>query len=475
MFYGCLPLGAKAQRVYGWDEAHHFIGFSPLVRHKALAEEHLFWYTHPMGYKQTTTICIVQIVPYRVLSSQAAALCEMLRREAGRCWTDMVEAHSASRSSSRWLTEADLNALTKGGRYRLHSQSVQALSQKLIANIDTARALRAHEQMTGSLNARYPHHPKLYQTVTWKDQAIRVRFGRIHLPNGRGQTDLVLPLPEHLQKATIRKAELLWRADNYQLALTIEQPPHPPLRQDGQTAGVDLGEINMAAACTEHGQALVINGRLLRHHKQLRNKRHAAYQERLARCRKGSRRWKRLKRQKARASTKLYRQQRNHLHQASRKLVDFALAEDVSHLVIGDVRDCATGVDKGAHANQKISQWPHGQFVTYVTYKARRQGIGVSQIDEAYSSRTCSHCAHVRRSTPRGRVFKCPGCGVQSHRDANGAANIVSRAVYGAYGCVHVQSLMHRRATVVRAPTRAPVVGGHREAPSAFVVSPKAH
>jgi len=82
---------------------------------------------------------------------------------------------------------------------------------------------------------------------------------------------------------------------------------------------IDLGEINIATACTEQGHALIINGRRLRHHKQLRNKRHAAYQERLARCRKGSRRWKRLKRQKARASAKLYRQQRNHLHQASRK------------------------------------------------------------------------------------------------------------------------------------------------------------
>jgi len=471
-----LPFRAKAQSVYAWDEAVRFSGFSPLICRKPLVFAHLFWYTPPMGYKQTTTTCTVQLVPYRALSCEKSALCEMLRREAGRCWTDMVEAHVASRDTGRWLTEADLNAMTKGGRYRLHSQSIQALGQKLLANVDTARALRApHQHVGGEIQARYPHHPKPYQTVTWKDQAIRVRFGRIHLPNGRGQPDLVLPLPERFHAATIRKVELLWRVDHYQLALTIERPTDPPPRQDGQTAGVDLGEINMAAICTERGQALVIGGRLLRHHKQLRNKRHAAYQERLARCRKGSRRYIRLKRQKARSSAKLYRQQRNHLHQASRKLVDFAVAQDLSHLAIGDVRDIADGVDKGAHVNQKISQWPHGQFVMYVTYKARRQGIAVSQIDEAYSSRTCSHCARVSLSTPRGRVFACPGCGVQSHRDANGAANIVSRAVYGAYGCVQVQSLMHRRATVVRAPTRAPVAGAHPEAPSAFVVSPEAH
>jgi putative transposase len=428
-----------------------------------------------MGYKQTATTCTVQLVPYRALPSEKSAQCEALRREAGRCWTDMLEAHVASRDGA-WLTERDLRAITRGGRYQLHSQSIQALGQKLIANVETACALRDREQQAGAeILARYPYHPKPYQTVTWKDQAIRVQNGHIHLPNGRHQDELVLPLPQRFHAATIRKAELLWRADHYQLALTIEQPPDPLLRQAGQMAGVDLGEINMATTCTAQGQALMINGRLLRHHKQLRNKRHAALSSRIARCRKGSRRWKRLKQQKARASAKLYRQQRNHLHQASRKLVDFAVAHDVSDLAIGDVRDIADGVDKGARVNQKISQWPHGQFVRYIIYKARRQGIAVSQIDEAYSSRTCSHCGQMRHSTPRGRVFKCPGCGVQCHRDANGAANIVSKMVYGSYGRVQVQSLMHRRATVVRAPTRAPVAGVHLEAPSAFGLSPEVH
>jgi putative transposase len=216
--------------------------------------------------------------------------------------------------------------------------------------------------------------------VTWKDQAIRVRDGCIQLPNGRGQPNLILPLPARLQHVSIRKVELLWRADHYELALTIEQPPERPPLSAGQTAGVDLGEINPAAVVTEAGQALIINGRLLRHHKQLRNKRHAAYQERMARCRKGSRRWKRLKRQHARASAKLYRQQRNHLHQASRKVVDFAVQQGVNRLAVGDVRDVADGVDKGTVANQKLSQWPHGQFMQYLSYKARRQGIAVEQI-----------------------------------------------------------------------------------------------
>lgn len=420
----------------------------------------------------------VQLIPLRRLTPATIAQCEALRREAGRCWSELVAAHGASRGGT-WLTERELKARTKGGRYRLHSQSVQALAEKLIANVDTARTNRKREQAAGGEpTTRYPYREKPFQTLTWKGQAIRVEAGRLHLPNGRGQTDLVLPLPERFHGADIRQAELLWRADHYQLALTIatpppEQPITPPL--SGQTAGVDLGEINVAALCTQDGQALVISGRLLRHVKQHYFKRQAAYQERQARCKKGSRRHKHLRQQQARAAAKLYRQQRNILHQASRKAVAFAEAHGVGELAVGDVRDISDGVDKGRHANQKISQWPHGQLRTYLEQKAARLGMRVTLTDEAYSTRTCSSCGHRHSSAPRGRVFRCSGCGVLVHRDANGAANICSKQVFGRFGLVQIGTLMHRRPVAVRAPTRANVAGSkHAPLPPGDGMPPEA-
>lgn len=87
--------------------------------------------------------------------------------------------------------------------------------------------------------------------------------GHIHLPNRQGQADLVLPLPAPFHGADIRQAELLWRADHYELAITIAPPPpeQPITPPAGQIAGVDLGEINVAALCTADGHTLVINGR----------------------------------------------------------------------------------------------------------------------------------------------------------------------------------------------------------------------
>jgi putative transposase len=221
------------------------------------------------------------------------------------------------------------------------------------------------------------------------------------------------------------------------------------------TAGVDLGEVNIAALVTEQGDALVLNGRYLRSLKRLRNKRHSSLSAKLARCHKGSRRWKRLKRRKDQASAKLYRQQRHVLHTTSKRLIDFAKARGVRRLAIGDVRDIAEGTNKGRKTNQKLSQWARGQFEAYLRYKARQLGCKTGYIEEDFSTRTCSVCGHVHTSAPRGRLFGCSGCGATLNRDANGAANICSRAMWGCYGRIQVAKTTYRHACAVAPRTQA--------------------
>ena len=65
------------------------------------------------------------------------------------------------------------------------------------------------------------------------------------------------------------------------------------------------------------------------------------------------------------------------LHQAARKVVTFCASKGVSRLAVGEVRDSQTGVSLGKVSNQKISQWPHGQFTGYLSEKAARLGISV--------------------------------------------------------------------------------------------------
>ena len=206
--------------------------------------------------------------------------------------------HAQARAQGQWLSAGELEQATKGGQYALHSQSVQALCQQFAANVATATELRRQELAeTGHIQTQYPHHPKAYQTVVWKDQALTILpSGHLRLPTGGQRPPLLLPLPAEYQSANLRRAELTWRADHYELlpdARHRRDRLPPPLRC-GAVAGVDLGEVHVAAVTTPRRHALVLSGRQLRACKQWRNKVHSLLQEQLSRCQPGSRRAKRL-------------------------------------------------------------------------------------------------------------------------------------------------------------------------------------
>jgi putative transposase len=411
-----------------------------------------------MPYKQTTTQCLVRLVALRGLSPATLVPCQALRAEAGRLWTDLVTLHAHARAQGRWLGVGELEQATKGGQYTLHSQTIQALCQKLVANLETATELRRRELAeAGPVQTQYPHHPKVYQTVIWKDQALQVLpNGQLRLPVGGQRPPLLLPLPEEYHTANLRRAELTWRADHDELCLTLDTGAAlPPPLPAGAVAGIDLGEVHVAAVTTTKRQALVVSGRQLRSCKQWRNKVHSVLQEQLSRCQVGSRRAKRLLKRKAQVSAKLYRQQRDILHQAARKVVDFCAEDGVTHIAVGDVRDIQTGVSLGKVSNQKISQWPHGQFARYLSEKAAWLGMVVEWIDEAYSTRTCSVSGHIQPSSPRGRRFRCSGCGARVHRDVNGSANICSKATHGVYSQVQADTVKYLRPIGVAPLTRA--------------------
>lgn len=393
-----------------------------------------------MSYRNSNTNCVVRLLPLWNLNRQQDGLCEALRREAGRCWSDMLQDHIESRDG-KWLSSVDLGKRFKG-QYALHSQTTQALAQKMEANVDTARQLRQSNP-----NIRYPYRLKQYQMVVWKESAIHwMKDGRLLRSNGKNAPALALSVSNEYLGADICKVELTWRADHYELCLSLDTGVEDPaMKESGQVAGVDLGEVNIAAVATEAGDSLVVSGRGLRSVKRLRNKRHAVLSSLIAHCKPGSKRHRKLTRSKAKASVKLHRQQRDILHKASRQVVEFCRENEVQSIAIGDVGDIQEGVALGWLANQKISQWPHGQFVQYLAYKARQHGTAVEQIPEDYSTRICSCCGSVKAYAPRGRVYPCPGCGAVFLRDVNGACNICSRQRYGSYGKVQAHTVMYLR------------------------------
>src|SRR5262249_10808054 len=109
--------------------------------------------------------CIVRLVALPGLSCATLAQCAALRAEAGRLWTDLVQVHTQARTRGQWLSAGDLELATKGGQYALHTQSVQALCQKLAATLATATALRQQGLVeTGTtIQTAYASRPTPFQ------------------------------------------------------------------------------------------------------------------------------------------------------------------------------------------------------------------------------------------------------------------------------------------------------------------------
>jgi len=90
-----------------------------------------------------------------------------------------------------------------------------------------------------------------------------------------------------------------------------------------------------------------------------------------------------------------------------------------------------------------LSSWSFHQLGGFLTYKARRAGVPLVQVDPRYTSQICHRCGHRdKRNRPNQETFHCRSCGVVAHADHNAALNIAQRGVedWGAVNRPHAAS-----------------------------------
>jgi putative transposase len=72
-------------------------------------------------------------------------------------------------------------------------------------------------------------------------------------------------------------------------------------------------------------------------------------------------------------------------------------------------------------------------FKTMLEYKSHQAGIVFEEVDESYTTQTCSCCGVIPASSPKGRAglrireWACGDCGSVHDRDTNAAKNILAR------------------------------------------------
>jgi len=353
----------------------------------------------------------------------------------------LVRHYRVYRKHGVWLAPAAGERLedTLGGPTTLHAHSRDAAQQGFYKACKTARAC----QQAG-LDVKYPHWRTRWRPTLWKKTGISRSGERLWLARARGLAPVSVLLPPHLvavPAAAFLEVRLVWdrAAQHYSWHVVVADGVLPLPAPGATTAAVDLGEIH-PAALTDGKLTGSISCRALRANQQYPAKRLAAIRAKQDRKCKGSRRWKRLQRRKSRFLAKQKRRARDLEHKISRAVVTWATEREVSTLVIGDVRDVADGKRRHTKSQQKMGLWSHGRQRHSIPYKAEAAaGMTVALVEEAYTSQTCpgtlpdgSGCLPCYK--PKGRVYRCPACGVTAHRDGLGCANLLSQHFTGEPG-----------------------------------------
>jgi putative transposase len=73
--------------------------------------------------------------------------------------------------------------------------------------------------------------------------------------------------------------------------------------------------------------------------------------------------------------------------------------------------------------------WGHYRFESHLKRVASRRGVVVVDVNESYTSKTCTACGFVHEKLGGSKTFKCSSCGHKHDRDWGGARNIFIRAL----------------------------------------------
>ncbi|MFG1818612.1 RNA-guided endonuclease InsQ/TnpB family protein [Kribbella sp. NPDC049174] len=348
-----------------------------------------------------------------------------LALEQWSMWTRDKGATPGYVEQARQLTEAR----TAFGWLRAGSQTVQQ------------QALRDFDQAVKNFHAGTHRQP------TWRkaglhegfrivgSQAGRVeqlsrKWARVLVPKvGWVRLRLSRAIPDAKSYRITRD-----RVGRWHLAFAVLPPPIPA-PGTGEVVGVDRGVTVSAALST--GERLTCPG--LSETEQIRLKH---LQRWLARCRRGSNRRRRVKTAIAKLHARAGDRRKDWVEKTSTDLArgfDVIRVEDlrVAQMTrrpkpnpdpkrpdryLPNRRRAKAGLNRGILANG----W--GLLVQRLEHKAAGR---VERINPAYTSQTCSVCAHCAPENRKNQaVFRCAACGHQANADVNAAVNIAAgRAV----------------------------------------------
>jgi len=230
---------------------------------------------------------------------------------------------------------------------------------------------------------------------------------------------------------SVRQIRIITDKNSIRIMLMYEQKTEKA-KADGNIMGIDLGVDNLiTAGLSSDTSPVIINGRPLKSINRYYNKRKAILQE----MAKKSNRLDTTNRME-RLTTKRNNKVKDFLHKASRKIIELANENGISHICIGNNRGWKQKVELGKRTNQTFVSIPYRMLIDMICYKAQLAGIKVSVVRESYTSGTSyldgerpeKFFYDITRRVKRG-MFKSSR-GILINADVNAAYQIIKAGGY---------------------------------------------
>ncbi len=286
--------------------------------------------------------------------------------------------------------------------------------------------------------SRFVGHPKLPKyldkpgrnLLTYTEQAIS------RAPRNRGYVvPSGLAIRVETRQAAIDQVRIVPHASHYTVEVIYERLVIPADVDPARTVGIDSG-LNTLAAVTSNQPGVMpflVQGRPVKAINQWYNKRRAQLQAKLPEGVSASRQLDLL-------TDKRQRQITSYLHVASRRIVQWLVAQRIGTLVRGKNDGWKQAIGLGKRTNQNVVFVPHARFVPMLEYKATLVGIRVIVSAESSTSK-CSfldlepigkHAVYAGNRVKRG-LFRA-STGRCLNADINAAFNILRKVVPNAFG-----------------------------------------
>ncbi|MFA7562386.1 MAG: transposase [Methanoculleus sp.] len=289
----------------------------------------------------------------------------------------------------------------------VYSKVLQMVNYALWSNIRALSQTKKRGRKIGKLRFKSASR---YRTLNYNQSGFKIDREHSTITFSKIGT---IPFTMHRPYSGKVKGILITRSgDRWYAIIQAEQEVSKPKRE-GRSVGIDVGLDSFAV----DSDGMVIENPRFYEHSLDRIKK---LQRSVARKKRFSQNWKKVKRNLEKAYDHITNQKNDFLHKLSRRYVDAYATICVEDLNIKYLK--GNGKSRGLRRSIHSASW--GRFFSYLSYKAESAGTNFIQIDPRDTTQMCSNCGSIVKKDISVRVHECPYCGFVADRDYNAAVNI---------------------------------------------------